>query len=377
MLFEMAFRDPEYLMRRMQSSAVLNRSRGRSVADATITLLLIMARDSASAERFEFELRRLEQRLPKRHNPYPLRVRVWDRHHITTLIRQYPQIALKYFSDEGRSQSDSRKSYEQLSVENLTLLKKNQATITALEEERDKRVRAERDAVWKDVAFTAAHKLGNPIFALETNLQALKRSIDGNPAEASDVAEEMGVSIEKAKVIIAQFKSLTKAQEISPRSVEIVPLLKGASRVATDNGVRVKISPDKKSLAALVDPCRITECFDELFANSLHWLKKPEKQIIVTLDAPVKAEIPVLLDSGKAYIRIRFEDNGCGVPLDKKEQIFAPFYTTYPHGTGLGLSLVQRVIERHGGIIREIGKPDVGAAFEIYLPQASAKRSEG
>ena len=56
------------------------------------------------------------------------------------------------------------------------------------------------------------------------------------------------------------------------------------------------------------------------------------------------------------------------------EQIFAPFFTTYPHGTGLGLSLVQRVIEGHDGVIREIGKPNEGAVFEIFLPQADSKR---
>jgi nitrogen fixation/metabolism regulation signal transduction histidine kinase len=119
---------------------------------------------------------------------------------------------LKYFSDDGRAQSEFRKSYEQLYVENASLLEKNQATINAFREEKDKRIRAERDAVWKDVAFTAAHKLGNPIFALETNLQGLKRNIPTDPKEALDVAGDMGLSIEKAKAIIDQFKSLTKSR---------------------------------------------------------------------------------------------------------------------------------------------------------------------
>jgi signal transduction histidine kinase len=118
---------------------------------------------------------------------------------------------------------------------------------------------------------------------------------------------------------------------------------------------------------------KMTECFDELFANALHWLDKPEKRIAVSVDVAKKKELPPGLDDTKKYIRIRFQDNGCGVPIDKKEEVFAPFFTTYPHGTGLGLSLVQRVIESHGGMLREIGKPGEGALFEIFLPQATSK----
>jgi hypothetical protein len=91
--------------------------------------------------------------------------------------------------------------------------------------------KAEREAVWKDVAFTAVHKLGNPIFALETNLQVMKNKIEAHPDEALEIAREMAVSIEKAKAIIEQFKSLTRAQEISARPVDLVPLIESASRV--------------------------------------------------------------------------------------------------------------------------------------------------
>ena len=72
-------------------------------------------------------------------------------------------------------------------------------------------------------------------------------------------------------------------------------------------------------------------------------------------------------------MKIRFEDNGQGVELKDKETIFAPFYSTYPHGTGLGLSLVKWIVENHGGIIYENGKPGEGACFEILLPIAKKK----
>jgi signal transduction histidine kinase len=373
MVLEMAM-EPEYFWDRILRQGLMEHFSSSFRTDMPITLLLILLRDDVSSEELRQEARRMELRLAQRRSRYTLRIRLWDKQQLANLIQQYPQIAYKYFSEDSRAQSTSRKSYEQLYLENASLSQANQVTIAALKEERDKRVRAERDAVWKDVAFTAAHKLGNPIFALETNLQGIRRKISTNPQEASKVAKEMGDSIERAKIIIEQFKSLTKAQEIAARPVDLVPLIKGASRVATGNGVAVEIAAGKKQPLAFADPARMTECFDELFANALHWLRKPEHQINVTVDVPTKNQLPADLNGAKQYIRVRFSDNGCGIPADKKEKIFAPFYTTYPHGTGLGLSLVQRVIEGQGGLIREVGKPDEGALFEIFLPQATAKQ---
>jgi signal transduction histidine kinase len=121
------------------------------------------------------------------------------------------------------------------------------------------------------------------------------------------------------------------------------------------------------------DPTRMTECFDELFANALHWLDKPQKRISILIDRPKKKDVPPELDGSKKYIRIRFEDNGPGVPPKMKKEIFAPFCTTHPHGTGLGLSMVERIIQGHDGLIREIGTPGESAIFEIFLPEKSGK----
>ncbi len=369
MLIEMATQEPELILNRILArSETTERLRASFRPDTPITLLFILFRDDPPAGFIERALKRAERRLRDRPYPITLRFRIWDRQHLLQLIRQFPQIGYKYFSEEGRAQSKYRKTPEELYRENVELTERLQATLTALREERDKRARAERDAVWKDLSFTAAHKLGNPIFALETDLQGLKRRIEDRASDALEVAEEMGTSLEKAKVIVEQFKSLTKAQEISPRPVDIAPLLNSACRIAKQSGIHLQIRVPQERPNVMADPNRITECFDELVANAMHWFDKPEKRILVTVEMPKRKGLPPTLDQSQRYLRIRFEDNGCGVPLEAKQRIFAPFYTTYPHGTGLGLALVQRIIEGHRGLIQETGKPGEGALFEIYLP---------
>jgi len=377
-LLHIAVRDPEHFIHRIiRYPEAIKELSTKFRPDIPVTLLFILRTEKMPVDLLEHELRRMERMLREKERPYPfmLRVRWWDSHYLTNLIQQYPQIGYKYFSDEARAKSKYRKTPEELYLENIKLTEKFQAALSQLEEEKKKRFIAERDAAWKDVAFKAAHKLGNPIDAVETYLQSLKKRIGGRrKKEGLQIVNNMEISIEEAKAVIAQFKSLTKAEEINPRAVELLPLIEHACQIPRENGVKVEIEVVENCPLVMIDPDRISECFNELVANASHWFDKEEKIIRVSVNKIPKRKLPDKIDTTKKYLKIQFEDNGVGVPLANKEKIFAPFYTTYPHGTGLGLSLVKWIIEGHGGIIYENGKPGAGARFEILLPVAKKRK---
>lgn len=343
--------------------------------DTKITFLVV-SRTISKEEFFgsRYELDYTERVLRKRLGS-SVRFRIWDSEYLTNLIRQYPHIAMKYFSEEGRIKSKYRKTPEEMYKENVLLAENLQSALNALAEEKKKRFIAERNAAWKDVAFKAAHKLGNPIDAIDTFLQSLTKRLQSHQIDvALRIADEMDISIEEAKRVIASFKSLTKAEEINQIAIDLMPILDHAIKLAEENGVLVVINKIEKSPKIMADPDRIAECFGELMANSLHWFNKEEKKISITVDKPNKKEISSILNTTSGYLRIRFEDNGIGVPIEDKEKIFAPFFTTYPHGTGLGLAMVKSIIENHGGQIIENGTPGEGASFEIFLPLAVKRR---
>ena len=81
---------------------------------------------------------------------------------------------------------------------------------------------------------------------------------------------------------------------------------------------------------------------------------KPAKVFVIPVGCPVE-EISVI-------------DRGCGIPPDRIETIFNPFVTSKQGGGGLGLAIVTRIIDGHGGRMTVESEPGKGSAFRIYLP---------
>jgi signal transduction histidine kinase len=374
MLLEMANHEPDFLLHRLlREDERFERLVSRAGGEVPVTLLLILLRGELSSEQLVRMRLRPLRRMKGVPFPVNLRIRIWDRNYLTSLVQHFPQIVYKYFSDEGRSRSGFRKTPEELYRDNVDLTNRQTALITALEDEKNKRIRAERDAIWKHISFSAAHKIGNPIFAIETNLDPLeKRVVEKRTQDAVEVIGSIRTSVETAKGIVDQFKSLTHAQKISSVSMPLRPVLEDACKTARNRNVVCEIvCPIDLRIEG--DPDRLAECFDELVSNALHWLDKLERKIEISVTQPAPSRLPRSLDSSRNYLLVHFKDTGVGIPLENKDRIFDAFFSTRDHGTGLGLAVVRRIIEGHSGVIFESGRPGKGVDFEIYLPASAGK----
>jgi signal transduction histidine kinase len=366
--------DPDFLLRRILSYSESFEKLLTPGTETPITFLIILFRQNREHGELNALVERMDRRRMRRGlSGFNVRFRIWDQAYLTSLVHQFPQIAYKYFSDESRIRSKTRKSYEELYRENSDLGERQAKLIGELEEEKNKRVRAERDAIWKDISFSAAHKIGNPIFAIETDLDPLvKRIREQRGTEAEEVVINIRSSVEKAKAFVEQFKSLARAQKIKQTTTLLRPLLEDATRSLSNTDIVCQIDCPA-DLAVWADPDRLAESLDELVANAEHWLDKPEKTIELKVVFPVPEPLPSFLDSSKEYVLLHVKDNGCGIPAVNKRKVFDAFFTTYDHGTGLGLALVRRIIDGHGGGIVENGIAGQGADFEIYLPIPSGE----
>jgi signal transduction histidine kinase len=137
----------------------------------------------------------------------------------------------------------------------------------------------------------------------------------------------------------------------------------------------------------LIDKNRIIEVFINIILNAIQAIDGAGKITISTkliklvkaisdMDKIeiVKSDYPqvdiqeILLKKGSKVIELEISDTGQGMNSNIIDQIFDPFFTTKINGTGLGLSLVKNVINKHGGIIQVQNQVKKGNKFTIYLP---------
>src|SRR5205823_10634105 len=90
---------------------------------------------------------------------------------------------------------------------------------------------------------------------------------------------------------------------------------------------------------------------------------------------PPAGSIVVSMDVDRDKVRIAISDNGHGIPLHVLPKIFIPFFTTKTHGTGLGLSLVQKIVLAHNGRIEVQSTEGKGARFIVVLPRGEKTRN--
>jgi signal transduction histidine kinase len=107
--------------------------------------------------------------------------------------------------------------------------------------------------------------------------------------------------------------------------------------------------------------------FTNLLANAADAVVPPGPR---AGDGQPAARIAISLEAGQSAVVVRIRDNGPGIPAEKMETIFQPFYSTKLNrgGTGLGLSISYDIVRRHGGSLRAVSSPGEGACFVVELP---------
>ena len=112
------------------------------------------------------------------------------------------------------------------------------------------------------------------------------------------------------------------------------------------------------SLNLICDPEQIHQVLLNLVLNATEAMQKNSGERRLTISASCRDDMAVITVS----------DTGSGITHDKLEQLFDPFFTTKVAGGGLGLSLLQTIVLRHGGSVTVESEPDEGTAFIVSLP---------
>ena len=215
---------------------------------------------------------------------------------------------------------------------------------------------AERLGVTATMVGALAHELRNPLSAAKGLVQLLARKQD--PVKVRGYSDLILKELDRVTGLLNEFLLLGKPSTISSQPLnltsllnELLPLLEGEAL-----HYNTKITADFHEVSPIDgDSGQLTQVTLNLVRNAIQ-------------AAGDNGKVTVKLKQIGDWVELSIEDNGPGIPPHKESQIFDPFFSTKPHGTGLGLSVVQTIANNHGGKIKVSNLPQGGAAFAVCLP---------
>ncbi|MFO6463324.1 ATP-binding protein [Jannaschia sp. KMU-145] len=237
-------------------------------------------------------------------------------------------------------------------------------------------VSAQRMAAWGDVARRIAHEIKNPLTPIQLSAERVKRRFGKElpPESAEKLAELTDVIVRQAgdlRRIVDEFSQFARMPEPQRQRGDIAALLRETvtlQKAALEPTDLVSDIPEGR-VRAEFDPTMMGQAFTNLIKNA----GEAVESRIERGGAPFAAQVRVALHESESGIDIVIGDTGIGLPQDRT-RLFEPYVTTRDKGTGLGLPIVKKIIEEHGGTLelRDAPPDDTGhkgAEAVIRLPR--------
>jgi two-component system sensor histidine kinase HydH len=229
--------------------------------------------------------------------------------------------------------------------------------------------RAERLAALGQLSAGLAHEIRNPLGVIKGSADMLNRKVAASEPLVAELAGYISSEVNRLNALVVRFLDFARPSklELHPQQIpEIVDRALEAARASVpDAGVNIERQYAPNLPAIPVDPQLSEQVFVNLITNALQALQAQDGAAPKTLRLAIAPEIA----GGAPGIGVTVEDSGPGVPLEAREQIFNPFFTSKKDGVGLGLSIVAKIVDDHRGTIRLEDSALKGARFHVFFPK--------
>lgn len=222
-------------------------------------------------------------------------------------------------------------------------------------ERRKQAAKAARGEALERMAAMAAHEIRNPLGVIRGTVELMaersRSSLTERDRESlADVLQE----VERLRRLTDDFRALSSEPVLQLEATDVAALVREVARAVETEFESVRCEFDgPQALEAAVDAGRLRQVLLNLLRNAAQ--------------AQPEVHVRISLARRGAQLRLRIADDGPGIPSTVRPRLFEAFVTSRPGGTGLGLALSRRLVERHGGSL-ELLDSERGAVFEVRLP---------
>lgn len=226
--------------------------------------------------------------------------------------------------------------------------------------------RAARFATVGELSASIAHEVGQPLSAILSNADAADLLIKSKRIDIDELREIMADvrrDALRANDVIRRLRALLQKQSLETSLVRVDETLQQSLSLiepeARRRGIRVEAAFAAGGCEVMGDPVQLQQVLLNLAINAMDAMEEvaPERSVLSLATQPVALGVELAI-----------EDRGCGFSSDSGQRLFEPFYTTKPHGMGLGLTIVRSIVEAHHGRVTATLREGGGTRFAVWLP---------
>jgi signal transduction histidine kinase len=219
-------------------------------------------------------------------------------------------------------------------------------------------IRADRLAAMGELTAGVAHEVRNPLGIIRASVQ-LMEDADCNRERVTSAARVIKQEIDRLDRVIKALLDFGRPSAPTMRPVSVSQVLEDVALFSRTfaSRARVEIVEEYASDAqdVMADPEQLKQVFVNLISNAVQAM-------------PGGGTLTIQTGHENGFVFVRFTDTGAGIPPDVLGRVFDPFVSTRDDGTGLGLTIVHRIVDDHDGHMEVTSEPGQGTVFTVWLP---------
>ena len=221
----------------------------------------------------------------------------------------------------------------------------------------ERMTQAERLAAVGQTVAAIAHESRTALQRAQACIRILRLEVADRPA-ALDLADRAGKAVEDMAHIVETVRAVVSRPHLRTRRCDLREIWREAWAAVVDSGRAGTLDEPARlwDPTILGDPFRLSQVFTNLFDNAL----AAGAQTVSVAGADAELD-------GRPAVRVTVRDDGPGLDAEQRRRVFEPFYSTRPDGMGLGMAIVQNVVEAHGGRVAAADREPPGAEIHITL----------